>query len=376
MHIVQLIDSLRIGGAEKLLVTLAAEVKTRPHVRFTIISLYHDQNTPIPAEIRAQGISVYSFSSKGMFNPHRIWQIAQLLHRERCDIIHTHLTYAHIIGVIVGRLIGVPVVASLHNTEPDPILSLTDDLRYRMETWTLRYGVQQIVAVGTIVGQVNQGRLPADKIHIIPNAVAAMPTLPQDDRIAIRQTLTCDPASPLLISVGRLAPQKGYQDLLTAFAWVHEKYPSATLVIAGYGPLYSDLEGQIKALGLEKVVHLLGARNDVPHLLAASDIFVSASHWEGLPVALLEAMGAGLPIVATNVGDVPEVVIEGTGLVVPAQDPPRLAEAVISLLNDPIKMKSWGLAAKSHIIQNYSSKVWVDRLLTLYAGCLHPQEVH
>lgn len=374
MHIVQLIDSLRIGGAEKLLVTLAAEVKTRPQVRFTIISLHHDQNTPIPAEIRAHGIAVHSFPARGLLNPGRIRQIVQFLRREKVDIIHTHLTYSHILGVILGRMVGKPVVASLHNIEPDPLLSWSHNLRYRLETWALRYGVQQIVAVGTIVGRVNKGRLPADKIQIIPNAVAIMPALSPEDRLAIRQALIGTASAPLLISVGRLVSQKGYQDLLAAFAQVHENCSSARLVIAGNGSLRSNLESQIKTLGLEGAVQLLGARNDVPHLLAASDLFVSSSHSEGLPVALLEAMSAGLPVVATQVGDVPEVVIEGTGLIVPAQAPSQLAQAVHSLLLNPAKMKSFGIAAKAHIAQNYSSKVWVDRLLALYTACLTPQE--
>jgi glycosyltransferase involved in cell wall biosynthesis len=376
MHIVQLIDSLRIGGAEKLLVTLAAEAKLRPQLRLSIISLSHDQSTPIPEEIRAHGIPIYSFPAKGLLNPRRIWQIVQQLRRDRCDIIHTHLTYAHIIGAITGRLVGIPVVASLHNTEPDPFVARADALKYQLETWALRYGVQQLVAVGTIVGKANETRLPAKVIQVIPNAVATIPALSLDEQTAIRQSMVDNSAGPLLISVGRLAPQKGYQDLLMAFADVRKKHPSAVLVIAGTGPLRPDLQAQIESLHLEGAVHLLGPRNDVPRLLAASDLFVSASHWEGLPVALLEAMSAGLPVVATKVGDVPEVVVKGTGLVVPPQVPFQLAEAIHSLLVDPAKMKQFGQAAKSHILQNYTSQIWVDRLLALYMGCFKLQETH
>ena len=114
-------------------------------------------------------------------------------------------------------------------------------------------------------------------------------------------------------------------------------------------------------------VILLGVRNDVPRLLAAGDIFVSASHWEGLPVAVLEAMAVGLPVVATSVGDVPDVVVPGTGLIVPPHQPAALATTIRTLLDDPEQGRQLGMAGRAHVVRNYAIEAWADKLLKLYS---------
>jgi glycosyltransferase involved in cell wall biosynthesis len=118
---------------------------------------------------------------------------------------------------------------------------------------------------------------------------------------------------------------------------------------------------------LQHHVRLLGARNDVPQLLSASDVYVSASHWEGLPLTVLEAMAAGLPIVATGVGDVPRVVVAGTGVIVPPRDPSALAKALRNLLAEPERMRVMGQTAQAHIARHFNSTVWLDNLLAVYA---------
>jgi glycosyltransferase involved in cell wall biosynthesis len=170
----------------------------------------------------------------------------------------------------------------------------------------------------------------------------------------------------MLISVGRLSRQKAFADLITAFTTVRQKYPTAVLVIVGGGQTRAELVAQIQSLGLEGHVFLLGFRNDVPALLAASDLFVSSSHWEGIPIAILEAMSAGLPVVATEVGDVPLIVNEASGFIVPPAQPMRLADAITTLLADPDQRRKMGAAARLHVLQNYSPEVWAGKLCDLY----------
>ncbi|MGH2524638.1 MAG: glycosyltransferase, partial [Anaerolineales bacterium] len=180
------------------------------------------------------------------------------------------------------------------------------------------------------------------------------PSLAAAERAAIRAELAGDPARPLLVAVGRLSHQKGYGDLLTAFATLRQTHPHAALIIAGGGGRHAELSAQIASLHLDHHAWLLGARNDVPRLLAASDIFVSASHWEGLPVAVLEAMAAGLPIVATSVGDVPRVVSAEAGLIVPPHQPDLLAGALRTLLDNPVQRQRLGEAARAYVTRNHS----------------------
>jgi glycosyltransferase involved in cell wall biosynthesis len=174
----------------------------------------------------------------------------------------------------------------------------------------------------------------------------------------------------VIISVGRLVLAKGYEDMLDAFAIVHRQDPGAFLVIAGMGNLFEKIKNKISELQLEGAVNCLGARTDVPQWLAASDIYASSSHWEGLPVAVLEAMMAGLPIVSTSVGDIPKVVTADAGILVPPHEPACLAEALSELVQAPEKARAMGSAARRRAMQEYSLETWIKKLTSLYAETL------
>lgn len=362
MRVAQLIPSLQIGGAEKLQVTFAAAAQTRG-LDLTVLSLRRPHRTPIPGELEALGARVVSFNLRRLLDPVGIARIVDFLRRERPDVLHTHLGYATIVGSLAGWLTHTPVVASLHSSG---FFANHRYMIHHLETLALRYGVQRVVAVGHVVAEAHRTRLGGTPVVVIPNAVAIPPALPPAERLALRSEITGDPASPLLLAVGRLVWEKGFADLLTAFASIRQAHPSARLAIAGSGPLHAELRAQIEALGLGGHAELLGTRNDVPRLLAASDLFVSSSHLEGLPLAVLEAMAAGLPVVATAVGDVPRVVVPGTGVVVPSRDPAAIAAAVQQLLDDPMRMRALGTGARAYVTRNYSPSAWIDRLLAIY----------
>ncbi|MBI4768867.1 MAG: glycosyltransferase, partial [Chloroflexi bacterium] len=196
------------------------------------------------------------------------------------------------------------------------------------------------------------------------------------ERAALRAEIAGDPTRPLLISVGRLTPPKAFDVLLSAFALVRSQKPEARLIIVGGGSLYDELAAQIKTLGLEGSAMLLGERDDIPRLLAAGDMFVSSSVREGLPLAILEAMTAGLPVVATRVGDVPEAVVAGTGALVPPGQPTALADAIASLLDHPGQMRAAGEAAQAHACRNYSTAQWFEQQLAVYQEiCATPERL-
>lgn len=367
MRVLQIIDTLLTGGAERLQVTFAEAVRARD-VQLTVVSL-RSGDSPIPALLESLGVTVHMMPAPKLFYPPRLRQLWGLLRREQFDVIHSHLAYANILAALLGRLTSIPVVASLHNTvvsEPG-----VNPAQTSLETAALRFGARRVIAVGNAVAEAHRERLKGKAIDIIPNAVQEIPPLSDAERAALRAEITGDAARPLLISVGRLWPQKGYGDLLTAFAQVHRAYPSAALAVVGTGILYDELAAQIAALGLQGHVFLLGMRSDVPALLAASDLYVNASHWEGLPVAVLEAMSAGLAVAATAVGDVPHAVIEGTGVLVPPQNPALLAEAICKLLSQPDCMHAMGAAAKAHVSRRYGVDTWADQILQLYQTVIH-----
>lgn len=371
IRVAQMIDSLYVGGAEKLQVTFAEAVQGRD-VELTVISL-KDSKTVIRDELEALGVSLFVFPAQKLLQMNRIRHLYRFLARERFDVLHTHLGYANVLGSILGRFAGIPVVASLHNTKiredsDHPLLAA-------LETVGLRYGATRIVAVGHAVAQAQKGRFKGKVVEVIPNAVPVVGALSAGERRDVRTEIAGGADCHVLISVGRLEPQKGFGDLLTAFVEVHRTHPAARLAIAGIGSLRDELDAQIEALNLQDSVKMLGMRHDVPRLLAASDLFVSSSHWEGLPVSVLEAMSAGLPIVATNVGDIPQVIQDGhSGLIVSPEEPEELAQAICTLLDDPERRDAYGAAAQTHIHQTYGPAAWVDRLLALYEEVRLPRQ--
>ena len=203
-------------------------------------------------------------------------------------------------------------------------------------------------------------------MDVIPNAVESGYPLSTQERNEIRTKLTGDPGKTLLIAVGRLTEQKGYTDMLAAFAKVRESHSEALIVIVGVGPLAESLKEYSQNLGLSNYVRFLGARTDVPKLLAASDIFLNSSYWEGLSIAMLEAMAAGLPVIATAVGDAEHLLATGGGSLVNAHDPSSLAEEINCLLENPDNMHAMGQVARSFVEKNYAADPWMDKLLKTY----------
>ena len=369
MRVAQIIDNLYlVGGAQKMQVILA-EAVPQTNLDITVFSLQGNKNgSPTPQTIQSLGVQVKFIEGSGLLDFKRIRKIAQILREECFDIVHTNLSYANIVGILSAKLANIPVVGSLRNAHIQG--QRHQQLKYHLEMFLLKYMADDIMAVGYATAESHQGKL-GRPIRAIPNAVEMPARITSQEREKIRVELVGDGQRPLIISVGRLTPQKGYSDLLTAFAEVCQHHSQAALIIAGQGKLHDELTTQINHLSLQDHVKLLGPRTDVPRLLAASDIFVSSSHWEGLSNAILEAMAAGLPVIATNVSDSPRVVVQGTGIIVPPKSPAHLAQAINSLLNDPEKTKTLGMAAQQHVATTYNPQVWVQQISSMYEAVLN-----
>jgi glycosyltransferase involved in cell wall biosynthesis len=367
MRAAMIIDSLRIGGAQKLVTQFVSAVP-RQNIESTVISLRGD---PVPSNleiIHSAGAEVKLFPSRSLLDVRRLRQLIRFLRMERFDLIQTHLSYANILGCLAGYFAGIPVIATLHSTGHDP--QHKDRLITRLEELILRFFARRILAVGYTVAATFQNRLGARSLDIIPNGVPAAADLSPEAKRELRCKIAGQEDSVIIIAIGRFVPAKGYEDLIKAFAILHRQDPQAILVIAGVGKLFEQIKRQISALHLDEVVHCLGERNDVPQLLAASDIYVISSHWEGLPMALLEAMMAGLPTVATSVGDIPKVLTPETGIVVPPHEPASLAEALHNLVRAPEHARALGAAARARAIKDYSLETWAKKLTSLYEETL------
>jgi glycosyltransferase involved in cell wall biosynthesis len=366
MYIFQMIDGLSSGGAEQLQVTFAKEANRRGF-KLAVISLGEDDDSQYVKQLRALDVAVHFFPTKRIFDFNNLYRITKLFQAERPDILHTHLTYSNIIGSMVARLTGIPIVATLH--------SIGIDERFRaprteqVERFALRHLVHKIIACGPAVATHYQANVKDEPVLVIPNAVDDVPQISSSERDALRKQIAGDSDRPIIISVGRLVVQKGFEDLLDAFFILHSSHPTAFLVIVGNGDTRIGLEQKIKDLRLSDHVRLLGWRTDVPSLLLASDMFVLASHWEGLPIAELEAMAAGLPVLITDVSD-NAWAIGSAGVTVPPRQPEILAGAMAELLDDPVRCRALGQAARARIEENFNPSIWFDKIVSVYQSLL------
>ncbi len=365
MKVAHVIDKIGWGGADKLLLTFT-EVASRRKIDTLVIGLMPPSHkSEIPNALRAFGAEVFEFSYRKLYDPRVIPTLMFLLKKKRVDVVHTHLSHSNILGSMAAKVVNIPTVTTLHNTRETQTGRL--GLRIRLEHYCLSNLTSRVIAVGANVASVYRPILRSDLLEIIPNSVRLGREITSQKRDAIRIELTGDTDRTLVLAVGRLKFHKGYHDLLTAFAKVHEAHPRAFLVIVGFGDLMDSLKEYSSALGISEHVRFLGSRNDVPQLLAAADVYVNSSHWEGLSIAMLEAMAAGLPVVATSVGDAAILLATGGGLLAEPKNPNDLAYALENLLSDPEKMRAMGKIARECVEKNYNSDVWLDKLVTCYA---------
>jgi len=204
------------------------------------------------------------------------------------------------------------------------------------------------------------------RIRVVPSGIDLAPFDEPADRRAIRERLGVAPDEVLAFQAAALAPHKSQTDLLRAAALARGDAPRLTVWIAGEGPLRGALEEEQRALGLGTVVRFLGFREDVNDLLRAADLFVVSSYLEGMGTATLDAMAAGLPVVATRVGGIPEIVDDGvTGILVPPRDPGALGAAMVRLAGDAALRARFGVAGRARV-REFSADRTEERTRALY----------
>lgn len=362
MRIVQVLDTLRVGGAQKMQVFLVRSLQPLG-IDLTVVNLSNYADPTLVAQLEAAGARVVAFPFPRLFSPASFFRLVRFLRKEKFDLVHAYLTYANILAPLAGRLSGTPVIASLRNAEYRHHKYV---LRKYIEDFSFQHLAQRVMANGNAVGDFARKRSGKTPVDVIVSAVDMIPLLVEVERDSLRHELVGDVQRPLILSVGRLTRAKGFFDLLDAFKIVHSAQPNAALVIAGGGVLQDNLIDHIHKLDLQNDVFLLGPRHDIPRLLASADIYVNSSHWEGTPVSVLEAMSAGLPVVATIVGENPYLLSQETGRLVPPGQPEKLAAELISLLNSPQTRIELGRAARIRIKENYGRHLWCRNILALY----------
>ena len=362
--VIHVIDGLSLGGAQRLLTTLGSAGRKPVIVDLAgKRSLFSDQ-------LEADGARILRVGARRAINPLDWWRVYRVLRREPSAVLHLHLTNAVLFGAPLGRLLGRKIVVTLHNTRTVRKTKWLSRAKAAVETAILRHLVDHVLHVGHEVEAANAGRLGpvAQRVPqtVLINVIVAKTPGAGFDRDALRQRLNAGPDDFVFVSTGRLSPQKDHDTMLRAIALLQKRIGGVRFWIAGAGPLQGALAQQIDALGIGAVAQLIGTATPIEEVLHAADGFVLSSAWEGLPLGLLEAMAAGLPVVATAVGDVPGLLAGDRGVLVPKSDPQALANALEQVATDPALRERLVAQAGQGVAPYLDVEGWIARTEAVY----------
>jgi len=362
IKLLHLISRLDIGGAERQLLSLVAHLDKE---KYDIYVGYFQGKGELEREFQDAGIKIKKFKFIGLWDISFWWRLYQDMKANRYDIVHTHGFKADLCGAIIGRLTGVhKIISTVHNQEQylkDPIIRF-------LEKWIISPIDDTIIVVSEGVERflIKTTGIPEGKIKKVYYGVN-----PDDIKIDkykdIRGEFNIDKDGILIGCIGRLVEQKGHRYLIQAVGKVIEKIPQAKFLIIGKGKLEKNLKRLAQKLSLNSNIIFTGFRTDIYSILDKLDLIVMPSLWEGLGLVLLEAMALGKPIVATDVGGIPEVVEnKKTGILVPAKDPNALAEAISNLLEDYSVAARMGETGKASVKERFSPVKMVKEIELIY----------
>jgi glycosyltransferase involved in cell wall biosynthesis len=297
-----------------------------------------------------------------------LWSLWKLIREGNYDVVETFTPDSNVLGMPLAWMGRVPVRMATHHGAIEGL----PRWREKLHTWLINHNLANILV--TVSERTRQNALQegirADHVVVIQNGIAPV-SVEGVNRLDVRKEAGVGENDLFLLSVGRLVHQKAHEILVAAMPSVLKQFPHTKVGICGDGFLRPQLDAQIKSLGLEKSVMLLGRFDHVTKFLAAADIFILPSRWEGLPIALLEAMSVGLPVIATRVEGVDEVVADREhGLLVPVEDVAALSDAILQLLQDPQARRKMGMAAKQRLLEAYSIDHMGEKYLSLMVDIL------
>ena len=350
---------LGLGGAERLVVEAADSWdRERFDYRVAYVLPWKDQLVP---ELSRRGVPVECVGGPRGVSPLTPFRLRGLLRRWRVDLVHAHLPA---MGILTRLVSPVPVVYTEHN--------LADS--YRQPTrWLNRASYGRNRAVTTVSQAVAESitDFPGPRARLVPNGVAV--DVSETEAARARAEVGAS-GRPLVVHVGNIRPHKGHGTLVAAARHLAQRLPDAMVVSIGGEKHPGDLErvrGDARAAGVESRLHFLGRRDDARAFLAAADVVVNPADVEGLPLVVLEALALGKPVVATAVGGVPTVVVDGvTGRLVPPREPQALADAVVELLDDPAGAGRMGAEGAALVRRSYSVEAMIDEFEKIYLEVL------
>jgi glycosyltransferase involved in cell wall biosynthesis len=367
IRVLLIITDLQVGGTPQVVKELACGLAsvTGP-VQYEVLVACLATQGPVAQELRSRGIATHCLGALGPWDIRVFWRLGQLISKFRPDVLHCSLMHANVTGRIIGSLLSVPyIIASIHTAEQGKLWHLI------AENLTCRLSRITVCVSNSVRNHVERyAHIPPSRLVVIPNGIDWR-------RFAQAQpvdlvSLGLQPERKTLISVGRLDAVKAIDVLLHALARLVNDYScNLQLLVVGDGPERKAWENLSRQLEITDRVCFCGTRRDVEKLLKAADIYVQPSRWEGLPLSALEAMAAGLPVVASRTQGLVDVINDKkTGILTPPGDQNQLAQALLELINQPHQAVELSKAAQKSVTDHFSTHTMLHAYQNLYKNII------
>jgi glycosyltransferase involved in cell wall biosynthesis len=352
MRIMEIISGAGVNGAASHCALLTRELVRCGHM----VTLLCRPDAWIAKELADAPVEIL-YSDMRRFPPYELRRVASEIRWRGIEVVHTHMSRAHLFGVLLRYFAGVPSVATAHSQHFQPHWMFND----------------LVIAVSDATRQYHRrfNLVRSKRIVTIHNFIPRVVTAPEpaSNRSSLRAAFGVADDELLLGIVGSVIPSKGHLHLFRALPKITTAIPNVRLVVVGGGSeeFGHSLQQEAKRLGVEGQVIWAGYRSDVPQVMSSLDVFVVASLKENLPQVILEAMAAGIPVVATAVGGISECLAAGeTGILVPPRDSNALAQAVIDLLANPTRRKAFGMAGRRRVRECFSPESQIPQFETAF----------
>jgi glycosyltransferase involved in cell wall biosynthesis len=370
LNVVTMVDGL-YGGAEELAWQIAARLDPSRFSSTVCVTRWNRNPSPQDEEIvsalRTAGVAFIGVDRQSRLALAPWRSLVREMRERRIDVLHTHKFHSNFWGALIAPRVPVRVFVAHEHT-----WSWEGNLTRRLLD---RYLVARRADIVVAVSEADRRRMTSvegispEKTRLIANGIPARPS--GDRRADVRSTLGLLPDQPVVGMVANLRPQKAYDVLIRAAALLRDAIPDVKLLIVGSdddaGTQMPPLAELVSALHLGEVVTFLGKRDDVFDVIDAFDVAVLSSDYEGSPLAVMEYMEAGKVVVATRVGGVPDLVIDGvTGVLIEPRDPESLAGAILNLLKDPVRARAMGEAGRERRLREFSIEATTERVEALY----------
>ena len=361
IKVVHLVEELTIGGLERVLTTIVSNLNKE---KYNVSVWCLREGGFFADKLVKEGIEVKILHILSSRNPVSICRLYKLFRSHKFDIIHTHAYSAGTSGRMSAFLAGIPVIISHNHSVYDYY-----NTYYHFVEWFLSLITDRIICVSDIINRFanETQRINSKKLITIHNGIVSEHTVSEKRTSGLRKELGIPVDHSVICTIAHMEEHKGIKYLLESASLLLQSRNDVSFLVVGEGALKEKLKILCADLKIEENVIFAGERGDIPEILSLTDIFVLPSLREGLPLTILEAMACGKPVIATNVGGIPEVVKDGvSGILISPKDPEALHSAMNELLGDREKMKKMGHNGKRVYSESFDSKTMIGKIEDLY----------